>query len=60
MFTDDNENNNFFVFKRVIPLVDYVNALGLVKYSYTYTDLQNILKAIGEVHEYEENMELTK
>lgn len=60
MFTDDNENNNFFVFKRVIPLVDYVNALGLVKYSYTYTDLQDILKAIGEVHEYEDNMELTK
>ena len=39
--SDSNiENNNFFVFKRVIPLVDYVNALGLVKYSYTYTDFK--------------------
>ena len=60
MFTDDNERNNFFVFKRVIPLVDYVNALGLVKSSYSYSDLQNILVAIGEVHEYEDNLELTK
>jgi hypothetical protein len=60
MFTDDNERNNFFVFKKVIPLVDYINALGLVKHSYTYSDFQEILKAIGEVHEYEDNLELTK
>lgn len=60
MFTDDNERNNFFVFKRVIPLVDYVNALGLVKNSYSSSDLQNILIAISEVHEYDDSLELTK
>jgi hypothetical protein len=60
MFTDDNERNNFFVFKKVIPLVDYINALGLVKHSYTYSYFQEILKAISEVHEYEDNLELTK
>ena len=51
---------SLFVFKRVIPLVDYVNALGLVKNSYSSSDLQNILIAISEVHEYDDSLELTK
>ena len=60
MFSDDNKMNEFFVFKRVIPLIDYVNALGLIKYDYSYEDLKGILDNIKEVHVFEDNLELTK
>lgn len=60
MFSDDNKMNEFFVFKRVIPLTDYVNALGLIKYDYSYEDLKGILDNIKGVHVFEDNLELTK
>lgn len=60
MFSDNNDLNEFFVFKRAIPLIDYINALGLTKHSYTYNDIKNILDTIKSVHEFEDNLELTK
>ena len=60
MFRDDNDRNEFFEFRKLIPLADYINALGLVQYSYSYEDLANILETIKSVHEYEDNLELTK
>lgn len=60
IFSDNNGINEFFEFKKVIPLVDYVNALGLTQYSYTYEDLKVILDNIKDVHVFEDNLELTK
>ena len=60
VFSDDNNMNEFFVFKKIIPLVDYINALGLTQYDYTYDDLKGILDNIKEVYVFEDNLELTK
>jgi hypothetical protein len=60
MFSDNNDLNEFVVFKKVIPLIDYINALGLTKHSYSYADMNNLLDTIKSVHEFEDNLELTK
>ena len=51
-FKDNNELNNFIKLKQLINLEDYINALGLTQYKYSYEDMQRILEQIESVHEY--------
>jgi hypothetical protein len=60
IFTNDNVHNNFFEFKKATPLVDYINALGLVQYEYNYEDLGNIYAIIRDIYVFDDNLELTK
>lgn len=59
-FLSNNEVNNFIKIKQLIALEDYINALGLTQYKYSYDDMVNILNKIKEVHQYTDNLELTK
>ena len=59
-FSSNNEVNNFIKIKQLIALEDYINALGLTQYKYSYDDMVNILNKIKEVHQYTDNLELTK
>lgn len=60
LFTSNNDLNNFIKLKQLIALEDYMNALGLTQYKYSYDDMINILNKIKEVHQYTDNLELTK
>lgn len=60
MFYEDNELNNFLILNKTTPLVDFINALDLYKYEYSYDDMVEIYNRIKEVYPFEGKLELTK